>query len=248
MFLLSEESPLRRLPDGLNQRQRLILDGIRYAIDMADLAYNRLLNTLAVYSSGSVDAVPSQIYTSAFSDAWSVVDSVDRLRGLLLLIPGAKESPEVQVFQDRSKSIRVLRNSIQHLHARFDKLVSEKLPTWGCITWVTLSPEDSTRGATHMIAAGSLRGTSYAMENPAGKPIQQSLDLISLHAHGLSIPFSDLREALSSLLSFLERTLSLQFKDLPHAAADLYLGLPFIIKEDNQIVILGNSGEQPPLE
>jgi hypothetical protein len=40
--VIPEDSPLRRPPLALSRRQVLVLDGIRYAADMADIAYERL--------------------------------------------------------------------------------------------------------------------------------------------------------------------------------------------------------------
>jgi hypothetical protein len=40
--MIREDSPLRHPPTALSRRQAIILDGIRYAADMADVAYERL--------------------------------------------------------------------------------------------------------------------------------------------------------------------------------------------------------------
>jgi hypothetical protein len=40
--VVRENSPLRRPARALSRRQVLIIDGIRYAADMADVAYERL--------------------------------------------------------------------------------------------------------------------------------------------------------------------------------------------------------------
>ena len=41
-MIIDEGSPFRRLPSELDRRQALFLDGIRYSVEMADLAHTRL--------------------------------------------------------------------------------------------------------------------------------------------------------------------------------------------------------------
>ncbi len=45
-MMIREDSPLRRLPSGLDLKQTLFLDAIRYSVDMADIAHTRLRETL----------------------------------------------------------------------------------------------------------------------------------------------------------------------------------------------------------
>jgi hypothetical protein len=65
-----------------------MLDGIRYAIAMADLSYNRLTHTLAA-AFQEPETCPNtfRIATAAFLDAWSMIDSVHRLGKLKPPIP-----------------------------------------------------------------------------------------------------------------------------------------------------------------
>ena len=44
--IIPEDSPLRLLPCELSHKQILIFDGIRYASEMADIAYQRLFEKL----------------------------------------------------------------------------------------------------------------------------------------------------------------------------------------------------------
>jgi len=51
-------------------------DGVRYAIEMLDRSYSRLISELeAAASNGTTEECPA-----IFLDAWSVVDSANRLR------------------------------------------------------------------------------------------------------------------------------------------------------------------------
>src|ERR1044072_9731297 len=44
--LVPDDSPIRGLPDDFSREQALIFDGIRYAAEMADIAYWRLFDLL----------------------------------------------------------------------------------------------------------------------------------------------------------------------------------------------------------
>lgn len=84
-MIISDGSPLRRLPSELDRRQALFLDGIRYSVEMADLAYTRLRQTLfnLAEQRGSGTSLDHWLFVSAVQDAWSLIDSLHRLRGLL---------------------------------------------------------------------------------------------------------------------------------------------------------------------
>jgi len=42
MMIIEDDSPFHQLPAALNRKQTLFLDGIRYSVEMADLAHSRL--------------------------------------------------------------------------------------------------------------------------------------------------------------------------------------------------------------
>jgi hypothetical protein len=83
-------SPLRGIPGFLGRRQALFIEGIRYSIDMAEIAYDRLRNTLLTISSMDKSDAEDPAHASAMLDAWSIVGSLNRLRRLLEYMPGTK--------------------------------------------------------------------------------------------------------------------------------------------------------------
>lgn len=230
-MLISSESPLRNLPETLRQRERLILDGVRYTADIAGLAYQRLITTLLQFpneATADLGSGESTRHVVAFSDVWTFVDTVNRLRVLIHAMPGAPESEPVIAFLEDTGTIRDMRNRIQHLRARVDHLVSNHLPTWGSITWVAVTPTGPHAGYTKMIMAGSTANVESLMENPAGKQVRSPLDHISLHAHGISISITSTWEKVRQLLDFLEGALADQVADLPSAPADMYISVPIL--------------------
>jgi hypothetical protein len=136
MMIIEDDSPFHQLPAALNRKQTLFLDGIRYSVEMADLAHSRLQAALLQHTqnveSASEGATGEHyLHTAAFQDAWSIVDSLHRLRGLLSQMPGVKQNaPPLQVFRRQTDVVEDLRNGVQHLNHHIDALVAQKLPTW----------------------------------------------------------------------------------------------------------------------
>jgi hypothetical protein len=80
--LIPQNSPLVRHPQNLDPRQRLILDGMRYSVEITELAFRRLVEILTAISQSGKDSLPPDAFASALADVWAIVDSVNRLRTL----------------------------------------------------------------------------------------------------------------------------------------------------------------------
>lgn len=131
-MIVGEDCPLRRLPAALDRKQTLFLDGIRYSAEMADLAHVRVQHTLHRLAMSSKDSEENSgnldhlAVLSAMQDAWAIVDSLHRLRGLLQQMPGIKQNtPNMRVFRQQTDKVEDLRNGVQHLNQQIHKLVSQ---------------------------------------------------------------------------------------------------------------------------
>ena len=168
-------SLLRRLPPGLPKKQALFLDGLRHASDIAEFAYDRLCQTLtAVASSKDPRPVDEKTFTSAFVDAWAIVDSVDRFRSLWQLLPGRIDPPEKppqQSFGELTKPIRDLRNVADHLAQRSDYVVSTGGTALGVLTWCTREANVEGAVATCALIPGTRNWESVKFVNPADDPL-----------------------------------------------------------------------------
>jgi hypothetical protein len=82
-MIIDEGSPFRRLPSELDRRQALFLDGIRYSVEMADLAHTRLRQTL-------FDIAKEQ-NRGAQANHWSLVSAVQDAHGQWLTLYTACE-------------------------------------------------------------------------------------------------------------------------------------------------------------
>lgn len=227
-MIISDESPLRRLPAGLDRKQMLFFDGIRFSIQMADLSYTRLLTTLkglAENESSSRDTGAG--ITSAFLDAWSVIDSCHRLRELVSGLPGMKRNwPSLQILLRRTEKVEALRNIVQHLRREIEKLVSLREPVWGTLGWVSFA-DDPTRGRSCVIVAGSLFDAEYPVVNPVGKQMVGESGFVTLNAGGVEICLSEVVEEIAKFTARLEQFVSEQFTPSDASGADALLRLEF---------------------
>src|ERR1044072_4098519 len=156
-ILIPDDSPIRRLLDDFSREQALIFDGIRYAAEMADIAYWRLFDLLEQMSFLPSDQLTTRQIAAAMVDVWSIVDSVNRLRDLLKEVPGVRHDVWWELFMRRTKEISELRNDIQHQigKARLQALVANAGQIWGFLSWAEVRDGRYT-GNWHMMSPGAV--------------------------------------------------------------------------------------------
>ena len=224
-MIIGNDSPFRRIPTQTNRKQMLFFDGIRYSVEMADLAHNRLRETLyEIAQSPTVPEPNSHDFAPAVLDAWSIIDLVHRLRGLLEQAPGVKQkSPALLSFMKKTVKIEKLRNSVQHLNQQIHKIADLNIPVWGALSWVTMFDPEVKSVWTCTLVAGTFFERSEPLISPLGKKFHPPVDLITLQASNYSVCLSDAIRDVEPVVSCLEDYLREQFKDLPNVGRDLLL-------------------------
>ena len=222
-MLIADDSPLRRLPPELNRKQALFFDGIRYSIEMADLAHTRLLQILHDLAVNRDNLQRGQLpFVPAFLDAWSMVDSIHRLRGLVSQAPGIKQkSTGAQVFRTQTKVIEDLRNSVQHLNTQIHTIADQGLPVWGVLSWFFLPDSESRWGLSCALVSGTVSPAHHSLVNPLGKNIAVPIDLITLTAHGHSVCLSEVMRHVKLLTRGIEKALKEKFANSSQAGSDV---------------------------
>lgn len=241
-MLVKDNSPLRRIPTILEREQVLFLHGIRYSISMADYAYVRLYETInritknfiAGQGLGQRVSNDDAEINTAMIDAWSIIDSIHRLRELLSGMPKLKQNAaELKLFQKNTENCVILRNTIQHLRHENKKLAQENHPVWGTITWLALESPQAEIFRYFIIYAGSVYNNFVTPPfQPFAKPTAIPIDHISLNAYGTLISLTDYYENLEKLVMFLEALLMRNFREqlgqnTSTDAADLILAVEF---------------------
>ena len=227
-MIINDQSPFRRLPPHLDRKQTLFLDGIRYSIEMADLASSRLSETLFEISFNQEDSESKHLNTvSALQDAWSIVDSIHRLRGLLSQAPGFKQkAPGMRLFLQRTADIGHLRNSVQHLNNEIKSLVNKNLPVWGVLSWFAIRDPKQRSGLACSLIAGTLfESKNNPIVNPLGKMMHGLVDLITLTANERCSCLSDVMRQVEVMIKDMEKQLEQQFTKLPQAGSDVLICL-----------------------
>jgi hypothetical protein len=249
-LLIAEDSPLRLPPPGLDRKQTLYFDGIRYSVDMAHLAHARLRRTLRelTHTPQKHERPPELEIVSAILDAWSIVDAVYRLRKLLLHCPGLKQkTPPMTLFRTRTEGVESLRNSVQHLNTEINALVTEGVPVWGVLSWCSvLDPATHSMYSCSLISGTMLPHKGHPVVNPLGRPIVLPVDLITLAASGYSVCLSDVMREVESLTRALEEDLRNRFTDLAQGAADLLVCIELSAKQATERASNPNAPDASP--
>lgn len=248
--MIKPDSILRRLPSDLDRKQALFLDGIRHAAEIAHLAYERLRHLLTkIAAEDTSDDERGQLYTPAFLDAWSVVDSIDRFRGLYSLFPGAQMragDASDQVAREIFQSVRDVRNVTDHLANRMDHVLANKSAAMGMLSWCTVISLEQGTCAACSIIPGTLGRLSGPIVNPAGKNIELPSGLIAItageHTADLSEAMSVFRNRIADTESQIEEFVDVNNLKESRAGADLFIRLS--ISFDNGFETQTHSSEK----
>ncbi|MEP6957638.1 MAG: hypothetical protein ABI980_02830 [Nitrospirota bacterium] len=224
-MIIGDDSPFLRHPP-LHPTESALVDAIRFSIEMADHAYSRLRSSAHTISLSQMrkEVLPKNIFAPIFLDAWSVIDSVHRLRKLLesaLL----RNRAEVRGFLPTTRSITDLRDAVQHIDERIEGLADSNLPTWGALAWMFGNLPTDNRAWCFVMVPGSVReGRKHLFLKPAGD-IRLPVDRLSLTAHRIEVSLSTVIDSVERLTRILEADIIKQGSDLPSNGADLLLSL-----------------------
>jgi hypothetical protein len=171
------------------------LDGIRYCLEITDLAFSRLTTALNSFHNNE----PSQVETEALivaatSDAWMMIDSVHRLRELVQQTPGIKQNdPDVQMFLRKTEVVEELRHFVQHFRSGINDYVDQRMPLWGTVSWIEENGEQGLP-VNHLLLPGTFFGGTMApaitFDTWTGKYVER----LALNAGRLRIDLDDLHE------------------------------------------------------
>ncbi|MDQ3820926.1 MAG: hypothetical protein M3362_25025 [Acidobacteriota bacterium] len=213
--VFDKDSPFCRLPYELDSTQRRFLEGIRFAIEMAQVSSLRLRETLAQLSlsnKGEQDIADS-VAVTVFLDAWSVVDSIHRLRELLQAMPKMKKrGVMLELFMRGTAQVVELRNHIQHLREELPRPDSALLPVWGTLSWLFVLDTSLTRFLSGNIVAGYDVGSNRLILSPGNRTYHDQLDHITLSADSNQANLSEMMRLVVRIGRGLEKSLKPQLE------------------------------------
>lgn len=250
MRLISNDSPLARIPAALHEKQRAWLEGVRFSVEILDLKIRRLIGTLAgllqlasnardEVAQEKIQVIAGDAYSAAIADAWTALDAAWRLKRFLIdgRFPMQGISPPVppseddvvllRPFRDALNGVKKLRDQYQHLDNNVDSALTEAGGVWGFVSWVTGTPADHTKVHSHLLVPNStvIGETYFPMVNPAGKTMHGPIDHVTINAFGLSVSLSELHRGISSVIKQLETVLRPQFSGHEPAKASFLITL-----------------------
>ncbi|MEZ5196374.1 MAG: hypothetical protein R2764_08240 [Bacteroidales bacterium] len=177
-ILINQDSPLRKVPIVLEKRQVLLIDGIRYSLDIVDISFQKLneyLYNLSFTEEGLCPSLPS-----IYSEVWNIVNNTSIFIKLLISFPVI----DYEVLLKEIFVINDLRNSHQHLNQRIDEIfLKEELPIFGELSWYAKKHSNSDNGIICTIHSGFFTNktkTSMKPVNPSGKSNEFLINNITL--------------------------------------------------------------------
>lgn len=186
----------------------LFYDAIYYSEKSIRRTYNDLVIRLRTISDFQFQD-PTDVAEYAITEAWTLVDSVYRLRRLLEDMPGLKQkSPQMKLFYSRTKCLKSLRDSIQHLDGFIDKYVPYKIPALGRLSWNY--PINNNRYKACMIAPGDIQPDWKLIPSHMGKKMRCPVDFVTLTANN-SVCLTHMIDALEQLIPWLNIQLDNNF-------------------------------------
>ena len=224
MNLIPPDSPLRKVPTKVERRTVLFLDGIRYSIQSFEIASRRLAQTLNRLSKGKEQNDDlGEIISFATIDAWSIIDSIHRLRELLVQMPGLKQNtPELQLFLRRTSRIENLRHYFQHFRTEIDSFVEKAMPLWGTISWSTCNSE-TRLPESYTIVPGTNFPGAWAASCTFDSHEGRFIDRVLLHAGPEKVDLADLEDFVKELTSWYLQWYESKFFGEEHFQADGYV-------------------------
>lgn len=215
--IIGPESSLRFLPAEMERRQVLMFEGIRFSIEMADVAHLRLRETL-IRLTDAVDA-PHEDVARALEDAWSIVDSAHRLKGILQQAPGITHRdrwPSIrQLLNDMADPIDKLRNVFQHLNQDVGNRVHQNWPLFGILHWFRLNP-DRNSGRICYLMAGTITDGERPLLSVHGKRVYEPpLGMIELQTESATVSVTELMEIVKRIAGDLECSIQSQGNRIP---------------------------------
>lgn len=215
--LVTSASVLRRVPMNVTDEDKVVLDGIRYSLEIADRAYRRLRQTLWDISR-EPEAEHVELYVDVVSDAWTVVDSLNRLREMCNAGCSYLEQNHYKNYAETLQPVVMLRNANQHMRTRQQKIIADKESAWGVISWFSVADTPPTHIDGHSLVAGSLRSLDIPMPDVPQHQFRMPVDFISMRAQKTEASISQLMLATMEFAEHLERDLSNVFPaNAPHS-------------------------------
>lgn len=165
-MIIKTNSFLRRPSTKIHPEQIIIINAIRYSVDICEMAFNRLEKNLYEFQEQYYDG---NYIALIFSDVWTIINNGAILKKIICNNFNISDSDPIFGILSELKG---LRDTNQHLEERAFQIFDypELPPVYGTISWYAKKKENDFGGILTTIYSGTIfRSINAEMENPAGK-------------------------------------------------------------------------------
>ena len=165
-MIIKPNSFFRRPSTKIHPEQIIIINAIRYSVDICEMAFNRLEKNLYEFQEQYYDG---NYIALIFSDVWTIINNGAILKKIICNNFNISDSDPIFGILSELKG---LRDTNQHLEERAFQIFDypELPPVYGTISWYAKKKENDFEGILTTIYSGTIfRSINAEMENPAGK-------------------------------------------------------------------------------
>ena len=194
--------------------QASFFDAVRLCAQFIDLAYGRVENALTQLTPEHDRTLA--IGPAAIMDTWAIVDTVHRLRALVVGLPGYRNrDPSKRLFLNRTQDVEQLRNAFQHLVGDLPTLTHADAPVLGSLTWLRPVGIEQRTFSVWVFSPGRLRSIDPTSIVQLPNEVPTDLTQIELWLGPKSVNISKLRAAVADMVCALEQWLRLSSQGPP---------------------------------
>ncbi len=206
----------------------LYLDGIRYSIEIVDLAFQRLLEVLEkIARAGNASAELAPRIIAATADTWTIVDSTHRLRELVQQLPGLKQNqPEVQLLLRNTESLKDFRHFFQHFRTEIHSYVERRMPLWGVLSWTWIN-SNTGQAESHTIVPGTFYHQIQAAGCIFDTHTGRFIDRVVLHAGAKRFDLADVYDRVAAFAKWFEEWYERKWSGDGYHGADVHFAMTF---------------------
>ena len=128
--VLLDNSVLHFLPKEIDGKQLMIIDSLRFTLEMIDFNYEELIKCLE----NIITKKEKKIHYKVFNYAWSIIDNSHRFVRLYKCLKPSEDS-----LIERLSYLDKFRNAIQHVDKNLEqshvKMLDNRRPIYGAIKW-----------------------------------------------------------------------------------------------------------------
>lgn len=240
-MIINSSSFLRRPPTNIHPEQIVVLNAIRFSVDICEVTFERLEKNLFdfTFNPNGRNFIPL-----IFSDIWSIINNATILKNVICKHFEISEDDPLVIGL---KKLEGLRHSNQHIDERIHQIKSltDLPPIYGEVSWLTKENENESEGILSVIYSGTVyKDVNTKPENPAGKVNNKKINAIKFTGIDrigktkfidTSIYLNEIMDCIKSIIINFEKQIEEQFKDVDTSERHISdLILQFKGREENQ--------------